>query len=125
LGAECFGLDVDPVAIAITGFNLGSPIRRLEEALHVLQERVGRQIMPLHHKIDANGVLRVVLHHFWVQSVICGDCGHRYDAHPHFQLSHNALTETQIVFCRACNEIHEFRKTIKASPVDLAGKKPS
>jgi len=66
LGAECFGLDVDPVAIAITGFQsrlADSP--DLEEALHVLQERVGRQIMPLHHKIDANGVLRVVLHHFW------------------------------------------------------------
>jgi putative DNA methylase len=108
LGAECFGIDVDPVAVAITGFQSRlTNLPDLKASLAFLQERVGKQILPLHHKIADDGTKRMILHHFWVQSVLCSGCGLQYDAHPNFQLAHGPETNTQVVFCRHCGEIHE------------------
>lgn len=88
LGARAIGVDVDPVACAVTRFELemgGLP--DLTMALKELQRTIGGSLRPLYTCIDAGGVERTVLHYFWVQVVECRSCDYRFQAHPTYLLA--------------------------------------
>ena len=76
LGATVIGVDVDPVACAVTRFELEmETLPDLRDALKDLQRTVGASLRPLYTHVDERGVERPILHHFWVQAVECRDCG--------------------------------------------------
>ena len=96
--------DVDPVACAVTGFELkleGLP--DLLVPLEKLQKSVGASLRPLHTSLDATGVERTVLHYFWVQVVECRDCGAPFQAHPTYLLAED--NGIQWILCSACGDV--------------------
>ncbi|MCZ7645980.1 MAG: DNA methyltransferase [Planctomycetota bacterium] len=104
LGAAVIGIDIDPVACAVTRFELeANTLPDLRSALRLLQESVGARIRPLHVSIDEAGRERVVLHHFWVQTIECGACAQPFQAHPTYLLAEDK--ESQWVVCSHCGEI--------------------
>ena len=104
LGATVVGVDIDPVACAVTRFELemeGLP--DLRAPLKKLQKTVGAALRPLHTSVDASGVERTVLHYFWVQVVECRDCGSRFRAHPtHLLAEYDGI---QWAICSTCGEV--------------------
>lgn len=108
LGASVLAGDVDPVAVAITRFELGAAlVPDLTGVLAELKASVGSRVATYHRTADAAGNELTVLHHFWVQVVKCAACGHEFDAHPHHQLAFEAEGHLQWVFCSACSEVSE------------------
>lgn len=104
LGAAVIGIDVDPVACAVTRFELeAETLPDLRDALRSLQESVGDRIRPLHTSTEETGRERPVLHHFWVQAIECRDCGRPFRAHPTYLLAEDH--ETQWVVCAYCSDI--------------------
>jgi adenine-specific DNA methylase len=111
LGADVLGVDVDEVACAITGFELrAAAVPDLRPALAQLSERVGGELARYYRTLDAEGRERTVLHFFYVQVVTCGDCGTDLEAHPHYQLAHEADGSRQWAFCKDCHAIQEIPK---------------
>jgi putative DNA methylase len=109
LGANAIGVDVDPIACAVTGAELASAdLDDLTPALRVLQGKVGRRLAPLHATRAADGTHLTVLHHFWVQVVKCPSCGKAGEAHPNFLLA-DEETAGRWAFCRKCHEVHKLR----------------
>ena len=107
LGATSHAIDVDPVACAVSRFEVGAgKIPDLSEALRELQTTVGEKIRRFHLTRGADGVDRVVLHHFWVQVVPCDGCGHSFDAHPNFILGDEG--SYRWVICSCCGEVHQI-----------------
>lgn len=126
LGAKVVGIDVDPVACAITTFEtrvaqVADPLPALER----LQKSVGAALRRYYRTADG----RDVVHFFWVQVVPCGDCGEEVEAHPHFQLAYEAEGTRQWAFCRTCHLPRELSRsdteftcdTCQANTVVLAG----
>jgi putative DNA methylase len=108
LGASTVAIDVDPIACAVTNLELmAAQLPDLNDALADLQSTVGKSLRPYHTFTAPDGVDYQVLHHFWVQVVRCVACGTTFDAHPNFQLAHDA--ERQWIFCAHCGQI-EVRK---------------
>ena len=104
LGASVIGVDVDPVACAVTRFELeleGLP--DLRAPLEDLQQTVGASLRPLHTSVDASGAERTVLHYFWVQVVECLGCASRFRAHPTYLLAED--NGTQWVICSTCGDV--------------------
>ena len=116
LGAGVIGFDIDPVAVAISRFELeaGAPCDT-NASIDALLDEVGTFVRSYHETL-VDGVVRPVLHHFWVETHACRSCGHEYDLHPHHQLAHNAAKHRQWVFCGGCGDVHELalsRKVLK------------
>jgi putative DNA methylase len=108
LGASTIAIDVDPIACAVTNLELmAAQLPDLNDALVGLQSTIGESLRSYHTFTATDGVDYQVLHHFWVQVVTCVACGTTFDAHPNFQLAHDA--ERQWVFCAHCGQI-EVRK---------------
>jgi len=104
LGAAVIGIDVDPVACAVTRFELeAETLPDLRDALWSLQESVGGLIRPLHTSTDEAGRERIVLHHFWVQAIECRGCGRPFQAHPTYLLAEDQ--EAQWVICAHCGDV--------------------
>lgn len=104
LGANVIGVDVDPVACAVTRFELAMEgLPDLRAPLEALQQTVGASLRPLHTSVDARGVERTVLHYFWVQVVECRDCGSRFQAHPTYLLADD--NGIQLVICSTCGDV--------------------
>lgn len=104
LGAKVVGIDVDPVACAVTRFELGAAtIPDLRDALHSLQESVGARVRRLHLTTDKDGRERTVLHHFWVQAIDCLQCGFHFQAHPTYFLAGDQ--QNQWVICSHCGDV--------------------
>lgn len=104
LGATVTGVDVDPVACAITSFELRAgacPDPQL--GLDELQRTVGKE-MAGYYRTELNGEERVGLHYFWVQRVQCDGCYLAFDAHPSHLLG--VAGKDAWVVCPACGEIH-------------------
>lgn len=115
MGASTIGIDVDPVACAITRFELGAyDIPDLNEDLESLQRKVGKRLARYYGSIDESGTPRQMLHGFWVQVINCKRCNSRIEAHPHFQLAYEAEGDRQWAFCSTCHHVHELRKDAKA-----------
>ncbi|HVX90885.1 MAG TPA: DNA methyltransferase [Candidatus Paceibacterota bacterium] len=118
LGARVIGVDIDPVAAAISRFELGAgqPTEGTDEMAALCQE-LGAFIGSYHQTI-AEGEARDVLHHFWVEVSTCSQCGHQYDLHPHHQLAVDAAKKRQWVVCSVCDDVYELplaRKNVECS----------
>jgi len=108
LGATTHAVDVDPVACAVTQFEIeAAGLPDLTGPLHELQKSVGDRVRRFHVKIDTEGVERVVLHHFWVQIISCEHCGKTFEAHPNFVLGDDG--KHRWVVCSRCGDIHRRR----------------
>jgi putative DNA methylase len=109
LGASTLGVDIDPVACAISRFELGANnVPDLNDALTSLAIKVGKRLMRYYRTIGPHGEPRRILHAFWVQLVCCAGCGQDLEAHPHYQLAYEAEGNRQWCFCRHCHHIHEL-----------------
>ena len=105
LGATTHGVDIDPVACAVSSFEVCvDQMPDLTEALDELSRSVGRAIRRFHVRKGLDGTEHVVLHHFWVQVVRCDACGHVFDAHPNFVLGENRTHRW--VICSRCGDVH-------------------
>lgn len=109
LGADGFGCDIDPVAAAISDFQLTMlwDLPDLESAMQILRERVGRALRPYYTTIEPDGSQGILLHAFWVHTVPCAGCGRSFDAHPEFRLASNKEAGKQWVICRQCGKVEE------------------
>jgi adenine-specific DNA methylase len=106
LGARCLGVDVDPVAVAVTSFQARlHELPDLSETLRRLTSAVGAAMLPFYEREDGT----IGLHHFWVQTLDCRECGRAFDAHPHYLLAAEVGTRTKHALCHCCGEVHEVR----------------
>ena len=109
LGASVVGADVDPVACAITRFELrAASAPDLTDTFERLRQIVGGPLRRFYRTRTPEGELRDVLHYFWVQTVVCTGCGREVEAHPHYQLGYEAEGPRQWAFCRRCHDVQEL-----------------
>lgn len=110
LGADVHGIDVEPVAAAISNFQgrLRS-LPPLGPTLDALCETVGSKLAPYYRAMDDAGNEETLLHAFWVQAVECDGCGHAYHAHPQFKLASDKIVGKQWVVCRGCGHVRTAR----------------
>jgi putative DNA methylase len=118
LGAKVIGVDIDPVASAISRFELaaGQPAQGGDEMWNLCDDLTA--FVDSYHQTLVDGQARDVLHHFWVEVSTCSQCGHCYDLHPHHQLAVDAAKKRQWVVCGTCDEVHELplaRKNLECS----------
>jgi adenine-specific DNA methylase len=114
LGATVTGADVDPVACAITRFEIGAAdMPPLDETARRLALQFGEQLAPFYRTRAPTGEELIVLHYFWVQIITCSGCGHQVAAHPHYRLAHDAQGTRQWVFCRACGQVAERHRSAR------------
>ncbi len=116
LGADAIGVDVEPVAAAVSSFQgrLAS-LPDLAPHLADLTAEVGAEMAPFHVAVDAEGRRATMLHAFHVQTVGCCACGHAFDAHPRFRLAWDDRGGRQWVACSGCGGVVEA--PIAAGPV--------
>lgn len=106
LGASVIGVDVDPIACAISTMETSLALPAdFEAKLTELQEKVGKKLSK-YHEVTVRGRRITILHHFWVQLVQCSGCSKELQAHHNFVLSRDAK-ETWC-FCSYCNETHKL-----------------
>lgn len=104
LGASAIGVDVDPIACAVTTAELGAAsLVDLLPTLRVLQESVGKEIASFHSVKGDDGARLTAVHHFWVQVVRCPSCDKFGEAHPNFVLAEEA-GQKRWAFCQKCHE---------------------
>lgn len=107
LGARAIGVDVDPIACAITELELkAGTLPDLWPALEQLQDAVGREISRFHVVDGPTGEPLTVLHHFWVQEADCGACGATTDAHPNYLLADDP--KGRWVVCAHCGDVRRI-----------------
>ena len=105
LGATAHAVDVDPVACAVSNFQLTAALQPdLSDALEDLMHTVGPKIRRFHVTQEPNGTQSPVLHHFWVQVVHCENCDYSFDAHPNYILGEHG--RKRWVVCSHCGEVH-------------------
>lgn len=124
LGANCIGVDVDPVACAVTSFELdlwGMPA--LEDALARLKQSVGSTVREYHVGYLPSGDRCEVLHHFWVQAVDCPKCRKAIHAHPHYVLAEDATTCWCV--CAHCGGIDRRRAGVDKATCKSCGDRTS
>jgi putative DNA methylase len=120
LGATVTGVDVDPVAVAVTSFETkAAGLPDLVEALGELTANVGSLVAP-YHATEVAGSARTVVHHFWVQVVECGRCGRELEAHPHHRLAYESVGKRQWVSCPVCHAISELDRKRKRVNCDCS-----
>ncbi len=108
LGADVYGVDIEPVAAAISNFQ--TQLRRLpclNKQLQYLVDRVGGVMAPYYKACDDEGNEETLLYAFWVQEVTCKNCGHHFDAHPTFRFAYDDANNLQWVACRVCSRVIE------------------
>lgn len=102
LGASVAARDVDPIACAVTRFELSAhDMPDLKAALHELASTVGVSLRR-YHEVEVDGLVLTVVHHFWVQRVKCGECSAEFDAHPNYWLSR--MPSCAWAFCKWCGQ---------------------
>jgi hypothetical protein len=115
LGATTVGVDVDPVACAITAFEARAHhLTTLDQAVANLARDVGGALAPYYRTATPDGEPREVLHNFWVQVVACPGCDRQVECHPHYQLAHEVATDRQWVLCATCHAVAELPRSATA-----------
>jgi putative DNA methylase len=108
LGADIWGVDVEPVAAVVSNFQRHLwDLPDLEPLLEQMIDRVGSRLAPFYRSRDAQGVDEVLLHAFWIQVITCERCGHHFAAHPFFRIAWDEKANRQWVACRTCNGVLE------------------
>ena len=114
LGANTIGLDVDAVATAITSFETRlANIPDLLPTLEALKKQFQKSVAPFYRTSTPEGEFSEVLHFFWVQIVVCNNCGRQVEAHPHYQLAYQAEGTQQWAFCCNCHKIQVLTRDTK------------
>lgn len=114
LGASAIGIDVDPIACAVTNAELtAATLDDLLPTLRALQERVGKKLAPLYAVKGPDGAQLTAVHFFWVQVVACPSCKKVGEAHPNYVLAEEA-GQRRWAFCRKCHEPHSLKATQKS-----------
>lgn len=129
LGANVYGLDIEPVAAAIAKFQTQLRILPdLQAALTRVCANVGQKLARYYETKDETGKPEIMLHAFWVQTVSCHKCRHVFDAHPRFQFAWDVQLAKQWVACRACSRVikapltsHEIRCSCGVKTVVSSG----
>lgn len=112
LGANAVGVDVDPIACAITSLEVEAcSLPDLAPTLAKLKRSVADRLAAFYAVDGPNGTPLIGLHYFWVQEVKCSGCGERNEAHPNYVLGEAG--QHRWCFCRACHAIHRTRLTDK------------
>jgi putative DNA methylase len=115
LGATAIGVDIDPVACAITRFELhAADVPDLSTAVDALQQSVGSRMARYYKTTGEAGDERLILHAFWVQLVTCHQCHVTSEAHPHYQLAYVSEGTQQWAFCRVCHRVAELDREKKS-----------
>ena len=108
LGARVIGSDVEPVAAAISSFQLRlGELPDLTADLERLHATVAKEMEPFYRTTGPNGRPETMLHAFFVQTVACGGCGADFDAHPNWRLAWDDPNKRQWLICDSCGEIGE------------------
>lgn len=106
LGASAIGVDVDPIACAVTSAELtAATLEDLLPTLRTLQESVGKTLVSFHAVRSSDGKPLTAVHYFWVQIVACPACKKIGEAHPNYVLAEEA-GQKRWTFCRKCHEPH-------------------
>lgn len=114
LGASAIGVDVDPIACAVTSAELtAAKLEDLMPTLRALQKAVGRTIAPLYAVRGSKGQKLSAVHYFWVQVVACPSCKTVGEAHPNYVLAEQAGKQ-RFAFCRKCHEPHALKANRKS-----------
>lgn len=102
LGAQCVGVDIDPVACFVTQMEL-TPVAsaEIDAAFRRIERNVASKIKGL-YRSEVDGKDVDVMYNFWVDRVTCPDCGAVGDGHPTYQLAYDTAAGTQTVVCPAC-----------------------
>jgi putative DNA methylase len=109
LGATVIGIDVDPVACAVSAFESRlHHLPDLSSAVAELAAGVGSRLAALYRTVTPQGEEREVLHYFWVQVVVCDGCGQSVECHPHHQLAYQAEGSRQWALCAHCHAVAEL-----------------
>ncbi len=83
LGHNAIGLDIDPVACAVTSFESRlATVPDLRPHLDALKKRMAATLAPYYISTSSKGVPEVLLHAFWVQVVTCIHCRKTSHAQP-------------------------------------------
>ena len=108
LGASVQGVDVEPVACVVADFQGRLwDMPDLAPTLDALKANAGARLAEFYVAQDEDGVDERLLHAFWVQTVACGQCGRRFDAHPTFRFAWDERTDRQWVACQECSRVLE------------------
>ncbi len=114
LGATAIGVDVDPIACAVTHAELtAAKLEDLIPTLCALQDSVGKTIAPLHAVKGPDGRQLTAVHYFWVQVVSCPSCGKAGEAQPNYVLAEES-GKKRWAFCRNCHEPHALKAKHKS-----------
>lgn len=108
-GASVIGVDIDPVASFVTRIELQHcDFPKLSRAFDGVAKAAKAKILDLYATKMSDGSLGTIVYAFWVESVRCDQCRRRYEAHPHYQLRRDPRKRRQVVFCRACHQVHDL-----------------
>lgn len=105
LGATTFGADIDPVACAVTRFELGAdqqadPTEILPDVIAAAAEQ-----RALYRTVGPDGDDREAVHYFWVQQLACGACTETFDAHPNYLIA-SEKDRGNWLLCARCGAVH-------------------
>ena len=107
--ARVVGYDIDPIAAAITRFELAlAGFDDVSPDATSLCARLTQEMAPWHTTTLSDGRDATVLHHFWVEIVTCRHCARTFEGHPHHQLAHDKAKGIQWGFCGACHTVAEL-----------------
>lgn len=105
LGADVTGVDIDPIACAVTEFELRA--RDLPDPFAVFPEvlTAAQPLRDLYRTVGPEGDEREGLHFFYVQEVTCASCATTFDAHPSYRIA--LAGDDQWVVCsdRHCGQV--------------------
>ncbi|MFE4948652.1 hypothetical protein ACFQ9V_00940 [Leifsonia sp. NPDC056665] len=105
LGADVTGVDIDPVAVAVTEFELRA--RDLPDPFDVFPEvfETAEPLRNLYRTIGPDGDTRDGLHFFYVQQLRCGSCAATFDAHPSYRLALAGNEQWVVCSDRGCGQV--------------------
>ncbi len=104
-GANCIGVDIDPVACFITELELAqSDSKRIKARFEEIRIEVEAILAPLYRSTYSGEVVDVV-YFFWVDRVSCPSCSEQTDAHPTYQLVFDSTRKRQTIVCPECDQV--------------------
>jgi adenine-specific DNA methylase len=106
-GANCIGVDIDPVACFITELELArSDPKRIRARFEEIRIEVEAALAPLYRTTYCGKDVDVV-YFFWVDRISCPSCSEETDAHPTYQLAYDSARKRQTIVCPDCDQVAE------------------
>ncbi|ERK73553.1 SAM-dependent methyltransferase [Leifsonia aquatica] len=108
LGANVTGVDIDPVATAVTEFELRA--RDLPDPFDVFTDvyDAAEPLRELYRTVGPDGDTRDGLHFFYVQQLTCGHCATTFDAHPSYRVALAGSEQWVVCSREACGQVRSI-----------------